>query len=521
MWYDVVPLLHSDTRIQTLFTVDATSEFGAGVPEFLTSRGALVVPWEVARDRSRFDCDLTVSASANGNLHELPGPLLLMSHGAGHHKYLATDGGVDDTVAGLSRQQLIHDGTVVPAAIALGGNEQLARLRRECPEAVDRATVTGDICHQRLLASRPQRERYRRELELHEGQKLVLLSSTWGRDSLFGRYPRLAERLLSELPSDEFRFTAALHPNCWDRHGRPQVEGWLETARRAGLALIPPHEGWRAALIASDLVVADHGSVGFYGAAIGIPLALAAFGSDETPDDSPAAALARRAPRLDVDAPLESQIRAAMSDFDPHEVGAIVDETLDTKQDNGSRLRDRMYDLLRLDPPAAPYRPAPVELTEVDWKPVSALYHFPSMEDGFVALRQYPARVEPAEPRRPYRERILSVDASETDQRLWDAAAVLSWARPRLSVDEAARWAERELSTRRGAATAVAVLQDGRLLLALREYGVYLAHSRSRLEASSVGAAVHYLAVKGQVPGELRLRVADTNITVRLRPDAP
>src|SRR5690606_30769667 len=148
--------------------------------------------------------------------------------------------------------------------------------------------------------SASQRERYRRHLGVGDGQRLVFLSSTWGPDSLLANHRGLAERLLHQLPADEFRLIAAWHPNCWERHGHPSIAGWLAPSLRSGLMLLPPHEGWRAGLLAADAVVADHGSVGFYAAALGLPIAIAAASGTETPADSPAAELVKAAPHLDV-----------------------------------------------------------------------------------------------------------------------------------------------------------------------------------------------------------------------------
>lgn len=78
--------------------------------------------------------------------------------------------------------------------------------------------------------------------------------------------PLILRRLTSELPIDEYRTAAVLHPNIWAGHGPGQVRLWLDRARRAGLALVDPLAGWRQALIAADLVIGDFGSVSYYAA---------------------------------------------------------------------------------------------------------------------------------------------------------------------------------------------------------------------------------------------------------------
>jgi hypothetical protein len=72
-----------------------------------------------------------------------------------------------------------------------------------------------------------------------------------------------------------------LHPHVWHGHSPHQIRSWLADCVRAGLILIPPLEGWRAALIAADIVVGDHGAVTCYAAALDKPVALAAFDEHE------------------------------------------------------------------------------------------------------------------------------------------------------------------------------------------------------------------------------------------------
>ncbi|MZD04412.1 hypothetical protein GTW43_04860, partial [Streptomyces sp. SID5785] len=168
---------------------------------------------------------------------------------------------------GMSPEWLLaEDGTPVADALVLSHPEQDERLRGVCPEAAHTGIVAGDPCWDRLLAARPLRERYRRALGVPPGRRLVLLSSTWGPDALFGDggddvLPSLLPRLTSELPLDAYRCAAVLHPNVWHGHGPGQVRAWLDRARRAGLALIDPLHGWRQALLAADAVIGDHGSV--------------------------------------------------------------------------------------------------------------------------------------------------------------------------------------------------------------------------------------------------------------------
>ncbi|MFE3458552.1 hypothetical protein ACFXKD_13500 [Nocardiopsis aegyptia] len=212
---------------------------------------------------------------------------------------------------GLSREWLLHEGRVVPTALVLSHDEQYVRLAKNCPEALTAALVAGDPCYDRLTASLPHRSRYRKALGLRPGQQLVLISSTWGTASLFGRHPHLARRLLGSLPSDEYRVALALHPNIWHGHGPGQVEAWLADAVRAGLLVLPPNQGWQAAVVAADAVLGDHGSVAYYAAALGRPVVLVRAGRDLVDSASPIAELLDTAVSYELGTPVEDALASA------------------------------------------------------------------------------------------------------------------------------------------------------------------------------------------------------------------
>ncbi|MFE4946587.1 hypothetical protein [Streptomyces sp. NPDC056641] len=339
---DVLPLFRDDLRVQLLATWTGSSPFRAGVAELLAETGVPVLPWEQALE---LPVDLAVSASFGGQLHALSEKLTVLSHGVGYNKRLATpdtghrtpDTGhrTPDTgcpspeaerrtpgagappVFGLSPDWLLADGSPVADTLVLSHPEQLERLRAACPEAVPTALLAGDPCFDRILAARPYRERFRRALDVRPGQRLVLLNSTWNPDSLFGDggediLPSLLPRLTAELPADEYRPAAVLHPNIWHGHGSGQIRVWLDRARRGGLALVDPLEGWRQALIAADVVIGDGGSVSYYAAALGIPVLMGAASADGLDARSPVAAFVRQAPRLAPYAPLRAQLDALL-----------------------------------------------------------------------------------------------------------------------------------------------------------------------------------------------------------------
>ncbi|MFG3232435.1 hypothetical protein ACGFZG_11930 [Streptomyces antibioticus] len=382
---DVLPLFHSDVRVQMFATCTGSSPFLAGVPELLARAGFPVLPWEQAKAT---EFDLAVSASYGGELGSIRGKLVVLSHGMGYNKRLRTPDaeqsrtpvpGSRTPVFGLSPEWLLEDGRPLATATVLSHPEQLERLRASCPEASSTAVLAGDPCYDRILAALPQRDRFRRALGVTPGQQLVVLSSTWAPRSLFGGagapkadddlLPWLLSRLTTELPADEYRTVAVLHPNIWHGHGPGQVRAWLDSARRAGLDAIPPLEGWRQALIAADCVLGDHSSVTYYAASIGIPVLLGAFPQEDLDPLSPVAALGRTAPRLLRHDSLRAQIDRAITSHDPGLYKELAEQASSSPGESAALLRRLFYGLMDLpelsehaallDPlPLPPYGPA-------------------------------------------------------------------------------------------------------------------------------------------------------------------
>ncbi|MFE2804565.1 hypothetical protein [Streptomyces olivaceus] len=376
---DVLPLFHSDVRVQMFATCTGSSPFLAGVPELLARAGLPVLPWEQAKDT---EFDLVVSASYGGELGSLRGQLTVLSHGTGYNKRLAApDSPVSRTteppVFGLAPDWLLEDGRPLATATVLSHPEQLDRLRSACPEAAPTAVLAGDPCYDRILAALPQRDRFRRALGVGPGQRLIVVSSTWASRSLFGGgraggadepgadergteepgaadlLPWLLSRLAAELPADEYRTAAVLHPNIWYGHGPGQVQAWLDSARRAGLEAIPPLDGWRQALIAADCVLGDHSSVTYYAASIGVPVVLGAFPQEDLDPRSPVAALGRTAPRLLRRGSLRAQIDQAIDAHHPDRYKALAEQTSSSPGESAVLLRRLFYGLMRIPEPEA------------------------------------------------------------------------------------------------------------------------------------------------------------------------
>lgn len=356
---DIVPLVESDRRVQVVYTWAPSSVFSAGVRDFLSRIGGVVVPW---RQAAQIPFDLAIAAS-HGLLEQLHAPVLTVPHGVGFAKYPSRWAGPGPAARRRLRETdagfLVHHGRVIAAGIVVATEAQLVQLRRWCPEAAEVAAVAGDPCLDRLAASLPSRDVYRQALGIGD-ETLVAVSSTWGAGSLLGRCPDLLPRLMDELPAEEYRVAAIIHPNCWYWHGPRQLRAWYADSERRGLILVPPEEGWRAVLAAADVLVGDHGSVTCYGASMGVPVTLAAFPAGEVQPRSQVASLARIAPRLRLDQPIGAQLDKAADAWCADAHAAIHAQVTSAPGQAAGIIRALMYQLMRLAEPAAPAAVQPV-----------------------------------------------------------------------------------------------------------------------------------------------------------------
>ena len=332
-----------DPRVQVVFTIEDTapSVYYEEARTLLDEVGARVLPWSQACATA---FDLAICSTQNGSYHELRTPLFITPHGPGFGKpaSIRAEGEVPRPIKDSWR-----DPSVPATTVVLSHHNQAAMFDDDDDDV--QLLVAGDPAYDRLVASLPRRHQYRRTFGLSRQQRLVVCSSTWGPGAQLGLLPGLALRLAGELPVDEFKVAMIIHPNIWFGHGPWQVRVWLRTAAEAGVVLIPPRgDEWRAAVLASDVLIADHGSVGFYGMAIGRPLLRSSFGEQYLRADAPLAELAKLAPELQLEDMLAHQINMAIDRHDPVRYRELVDRMFDRPGEAVSIMREAIYSLIGL-----------------------------------------------------------------------------------------------------------------------------------------------------------------------------
>ncbi|WP_438488560.1 CDP-glycerol glycerophosphotransferase family protein [Streptomyces sp. S186] len=513
------PVLRDDPRLHLVFAFDPSSAFNDGVHALLHSVGARVLPWH---QFPRISPHLIITATENADLatEHHTCPVLVLPHGVGFHKVVPDSRSDRDRLAGVVPDMLLRSGR---ARLAISHPDQAAQLAAAHPATSGRTLLVGDPCYDALLDGRALRDSYRRALGLTDRRRLIMISSTWRDHSVLGRDPALPARLLAELPLDDYAVTLVTHPNIISAHGGYTLRSHLDSAHGAGLLTIPPTAGWQATLLAADLLIGDHGSVTFYGAALGTPLLLGAFGDDEAVADTPMAELGRIAPRLRPEAPLRPQIERVL-DLD----GTAGDDTMERVRKVGESafaapgralrlLRTAVYELLGLPEPTGPPPPRrapepPVPQNRPEPEPATACYIHTSLSQGAgepagarISLERFPAAVADLSsdsrrdtPEGPFRH--LSCADDEWDRQWPESASVLVHRTAADTAVGADRWIDDTFARYPGCLLAAVTVAGRGCRVGLCDGRTVEVSATGRLDDAAVLAAVVYTCLRAEHP---------------------
>ncbi|WP_328610568.1 hypothetical protein OG943_16065 [Amycolatopsis sp. NBC_00345] len=407
---DVLPAFENDPRIQLVVTAIDADPFQDGLAKALIGTGLITIPWEQAKNTP---FDLAISASNHGDLADIPARRVILSHGIGYTKYPPTrdqgpgtrdqgpgtrdqgPGTRDQGPFGLSPEWLLSGGVPIADAFVLSHTDQLRLLEETVPAAAPTGVVAGDPCLDRIQASLPLRQRYRAALGIGD-RALVLLTSTWSRRSLLGARPNLPRELLSELSPDSHVVALVLHPNITHGQGAASVRQWYADCLRSGMLILDEVDGWRAGLVAADVVIGDVGSVSGYGAAIGRPTLIGAF--DKVPPNTAIAALGAIAPRLPLHGPYMPAIATASATSASELFAPVTELATSAPGESLSLLRTCFYELMDLTEPKHEVAIAPVSsidiATRYDGAGAHFVHHEVDVERRLVRLSRRPAEVQ-------------------------------------------------------------------------------------------------------------------------------
>ncbi|MEU4046825.1 translation initiation factor 2 [Streptomyces antibioticus] len=520
---DVLPALSGDHRITRRFTLVPGSDYDTDTLAAIDALGGRTVPWAEACERSY---DLVVTASPKGDLHLLRGPHVLLPHGAGFNKSIPGEGSAD-SASGLDpeflRRAARNEGAPI-ALHALAHPDQVATVTAVDPTSASRAKVIGDLTLERVLASSPLRDRYRAALGTG-ARTLLVLTSTWGPESLIRRHPELPARLAQQLPYDEYQLALIIHPNERSLLGTYELTERLAPALDAGMILAGAHDEWASVLIAADALATDHGSAALYycAAAEDRPVVSVHGGGGELIPGSPMGVLLDRIPQLERAEDIIEALRA----YRPGPGKAAAEAAFAPPGDAVERLRTEVYALLGLTPPTHRAAPRPLQIPAPSRRvPAAFDVHVEATTNDGVRITRHP--VGTGGPPGHH----LAVEHGAASEQLARSAGLLL-RRPLLAptatpVDlawTADGWTRHTLSAYPGCRAAAALLPSGESLLRVRGHEQpYTVRAEPltegerivRLDPSVALSAAHarLLARPGEKPARLNCHIGERTFRI-------
>jgi hypothetical protein len=472
-----------------LFAFDPTSAYHDGVMDLI--RGSVkVIPWN---EIGSVEYHLALTASENVTLDSITSPVIVLPHGIGFHKNVPSSLSADARVSGVVPAKYLRDGRV---SMVVSHAEQEEQLRRSHPETAGHCVVVGDTAYDSLVASTSLRGHYRRMLGLRRGQRLVVVTSTWGEDSLIGSRPELPQRLLAELPADEYRVALILHPNIASWHGGQRVDDQtLAFSDLAGLLRIPPDQGWHATMIAADLVVGDNGSVTLYGAALDRPALLGNAATGLVPG-TPPEEMAETVSMLSLELPLREQVDRAIETHRPGRFDSLRDRMFAHQGKAAEALRELIFAKLDLAVPATPATSTAVPAPRPEVRKARS-FHVQSrmVRPGHVEVLRFPLPAAVKRERPGYLAHLCVGDGELLLSALENASVIVQ--DTVTEADEAAGWIAETLSAYEPF-MAVAAVDDG-CVIGTRDGRSMRCAGGPRLDAMLVSSGVYTLMRLGAV----------------------
>ncbi|GAA4325604.1 hypothetical protein BJY14_006046 [Actinomadura luteofluorescens] len=323
---DTARLASTDPRLRVLLTT-LPGPSDAAVDALLRDAGTVPLSWREARSG---DFALVVAAGlAPGRWPSAP---LIVFPWKGMERAVHLAG------------RKIHGGPVVLACA-----HEVDRPLLHETGATTEAVVVGDSVHDRIVASLPFRDFYRRALGVGRHRRLVVVAlPAAGAANRCGGLRRgsgtLAHRLLTELPPEGFQVLGLHEPGTLPSPSSPSAADL-----RNGLGLLPLEADWRAALVAADWIIGAPGAVTRYGTITGVPVMLTDAPPRATGISSAAASYGVR---LVAHRPVLEQLTEAVAQWRPDHAQTVVRGITSEPGRFDRAVRRTMYRLLRLPQPA-------------------------------------------------------------------------------------------------------------------------------------------------------------------------
>lgn len=220
------------------------------------------------------------------------------------------------------------------------------------PSLAPHVCLVGDLRSDRMLEMRARREQIRSEMGFSDSDKVVLIQSTWGSQSIMERCGReLFDEVIRLLNEGKYRFIASTHPHHWQgpRTAQHPWGKYLAELERPGLVVIKPGDDWARFMVASDLAVTDNTSLSATYCQLHKPLVFIVMPDNTIPAGSTVHQLYCISPHLNSPAELQRGLDQVLQSYPYDRLRQIAYETNSLPGEAAGRIRRELYRLLELD----------------------------------------------------------------------------------------------------------------------------------------------------------------------------
>lgn len=255
-------LMRADPRL-TFVATQGSDRYSPGVVEALPRLGLPTIPFAEAVAEP---WDLVMFATHGGERFFTKAKSKVhIQHGIGAGKRANGD-------FTYGRYWALHRGVPKYDLMLEASHDTARRAINAVPELRGQIAVVGDPFCDDLLARVQHRTRFRRQLGVEPDQRAFLIASTWGPHGLMESMGRDLIATLERL-SGECKVLLTMHNHLWA--GRADLPtpwpGVLSRLPPDQITICQPLEDWVPYLVAADVALIDHGSIGLYYALTGKP----------------------------------------------------------------------------------------------------------------------------------------------------------------------------------------------------------------------------------------------------------
>jgi len=356
---DAAKFIRDDPRVTIALTGPAAKLFGrCMLRDAAAELGYRYVPYVLARAQW---WDLIIFAEYRAADRYHPDiPKVLVNHFLGGGKIIS---GKEYRF----QRDLTHHGRPLFASIFEASEAERDRAVASDPSLADKLRIVGDLRSDRMLELNASRRGIRHAMGFSESDKVVLIQSTWGPQSIMERCGReLMAEAIRLLDEGKYKFILSTHPHHW--HGPRAVQHpwgkFLLDHERLGLVVIRPSDDWARFMVASDLVVTDNTSLSATYCQLQKPFVFIEIPENTIPDGSTVHQLYSISPHFDSPAHLERAINRSLQSYPYDELQQISHQVNSAPGQAGERIQREMYRLLDLpndEPPMRDMQGLPAE----------------------------------------------------------------------------------------------------------------------------------------------------------------